>query len=232
MHSIGAGRPHMIKVISVVKRKAGMEVGAFQKYWLNVHADIVLQMTGIRRYVQSHTLIAGYRKGEPAADGIAELWLDDSDALHALAGTPELAAASADHAAFIAPNSRRQIVTVEHVIKDGTIPDGAVKNIEFVKKKPGMPVDEFQRYWKSVHGPIGAAIAPIRRYVQSHTLVAAYRDGQTPPLDGAALTWFDDTDAMRAAARSAEYAATRADEDNFVSTSLDFIITREHVIVP
>jgi len=222
----------MIKIISVVKRRADMEVDAFQNYWLNVHADIVLRVPGIRRYVQSHTLIAGYRKGEPAADGIAELWLDDSDALHALEDTPELAAASADHAEFIAPDSRRQIVTVEHVIKDGAIPNRAVKNIEFVKKKPGMPVDAFQRYWKTVHGPLGAAIAPIRRYVQSHTVVAAYRDGQTPPLDGAALTWFDDTNAMRAAARSPEYAATRADEDNFVSRSLDFIITREHVIVP
>ena len=67
----------MIKIISVVKRRADMEVDAFQNYWLNVHADIVLRVPGIRRYVQSHTLIAGYRKGEPAADGIAELWLDE-----------------------------------------------------------------------------------------------------------------------------------------------------------
>ncbi len=34
----------MIKVISVVKRRADMEVDAFQNYWLNVHADIVLHM--------------------------------------------------------------------------------------------------------------------------------------------------------------------------------------------
>ncbi len=35
---------------------------------------------------------------------------------------------------------------------------------------------------------------------------------------------------MRASARSPEYATTRADEDNFLTVPLDFIITREHVI--
>jgi len=45
-----------------------MDVAAFQHYWLNEHAEIVCGLPGVRRYVQSHTLIAGYRKGEPAAD--------------------------------------------------------------------------------------------------------------------------------------------------------------------
>jgi hypothetical protein len=46
-----------------------------------------------------------------------------------------------------------------------------------------------------------------------------------------ALTWFDDTQAMRVSATSVEYARVRADEANFITADPPFIITREHVIV-
>ena len=112
-----------------------------------------------------------------------------------------------------------------------TPPAGGVKNIEFVTHKPGMPIAAFQRYWREVHGPLAALIPVIRRYVQSHTRASAYEGGRVPAYDGAAITWFDDTAAMRASALTAEYARTRADEANFVTPDPPFIITREHVIV-
>ncbi len=89
-----------------------------------------------------------------------------------------------------------------------------------------------QRHWREVHGPIAARIPQVRRYVQSHVRPGAYASGRTPRYDGVAITWFDDTQAMRASAVTAEYAPTRADEAN-VLTSGDApgIITREHVIV-
>jgi uncharacterized protein (TIGR02118 family) len=84
-----------------------------------------------------------------------------------------------------------------------------------------------------VHGPLGAAIPVVRRYVQSHTRRAIYDSGKTPLYDGVALTWFDDTQAMRESATTPEYARTRADEVNFIAPGrLPFIITTEHVIVP
>jgi len=49
--------------------------------------------------------------------------------------------------------------------------------------------------------------------------------------DGVAETWFDDTSAMRVSGASPEYAATRADEKNFLTEPLPFIITREVRIV-
>ena len=65
----------MVKMVVFFKRKPGMSVEAFQNYWRATHAGIVVKMPGIRKYVQSHTLLSGYRKGEPAYDGIAEVWL-------------------------------------------------------------------------------------------------------------------------------------------------------------
>ena len=220
----------MIKIVSVLKRKPGLSVEDFQRYWRNNHAPIVSRLPGLRRYVQSHTLLGGYRRGQPAADGLAELWFDDSAALRALQGGPALAAVLADEPNFVNLRDFIQVYSEEHVIKDGTIPADGVKNIEFVKKKIDMSVADFQRHWLTVHGPLGASIKTVKRYVQSHTRASAYARGAAPALDGFALTWFENVEAMRESARSPEYDRTRGDEQNFLSLPLDFIITREHVI--
>ena len=221
----------MIKLVSVLKRRPGSEVATFQDYWRGTHAQVVARLPGLRRYIQSHTLPSGYGKHEPAADGIAELWFDDTNALRALENGPELAAVKDDEANFIDRGAHRQLFIDEHVIKDGPIPADGVKNIEFVLRKAGMSVAEFQTYWREVHGPMGASIATVCRYVQNHARSSSYRDNRQPPFDGLAITWFTDTDAMRASAQSAAYSVTRADEEHFLREPLDFIITREHVIV-
>jgi hypothetical protein len=69
--------------------------------------------------------------------------------------------------------------------------------------------------------------------VQSHTRRSGYERGRTPAYDGAAITWFDDVQAMRVSATTPEYARTRADEANFLDTSrMPVVLTKEHVIVP
>ncbi len=223
----------MVKAVSFFRRRPGMAVEDFQAYWRAKHPAVVTRLPGLKRYVQSHTLPGGYRSGEPIYDGIAEVWFEDTRAMHVLRGTPEMAAVEADEAAFIDRATMRMIVTEEHVIKDGPAAPGARKNVEFVTRKPGLELEKFQRYWREVHGPIAARIPTIRRYVQSHTRPSAYERGRIPAYDGVAITWFDDTQAMRASAATAEYARTRADEPNFLAPGDPaFIITTEHVIVP
>jgi uncharacterized protein (TIGR02118 family) len=222
----------MVKAISFFKRKPGMSVEGFQEYWRTAHAALVVKMPGIRRYVQSHTQLSGYRKGEPIYDGIAEIWFDETRAMRALVGTGEYAAVQADEVEFIDRPSMGLIITEDHVIKDGRAPANGVKNVEFLNRKPGMTVEAFQKYWRDVHGPLAALIAVVRRYVQSHTRRAIYESGRTPPYDGVALTWFDDTQAMRLSATMPEYARVRADEANFLRPGSPFIIAREHVIFP
>ena len=91
----------MVKIVVFFKRKPGMSVEDFQNYWRTTHAGIVTKMPGIRRYVQSHTLLSGYRKGELAYDGVAELWFENTDAMRVLAPTAEYAAVMADEQNFI-----------------------------------------------------------------------------------------------------------------------------------
>ncbi len=220
----------MLKAITFVKRKPGMSVEDFQAYWRAKHPEVVVRLPGLRRYVQSHALLAGYRKGELPWDGIAEVWMDDADGFRRLPGTREYDAVLADEKRFIGRSS--VLLVDDAVIKDGPVAADGVKNIEFVNRPKGMDVEKFHDYWRDVHGPIAAKIPVLRRYVQSHARMGAYRDGREPIYDGCAITWFDSTADMRLSATTPEYAATRADEPNFLPAGhLPIIIAKEHVIV-
>ena len=169
---------------------------------------------------------------EPPYDGVAEVWFDGPDLAPAQGCTPEYTAVRSDERNFIDPTTFGTIVTDEHVIKDGPAPSNGVKNIEFVSRRTGMPTERFQEYWRTVHGPLGAAIPVVLRYVQCHTRPSAYRTGHAAAYDGVALTWFSDTAAMRKSATLPEYDAVRADEPNFIDCGkLTFISATEHTIV-
>ena len=107
----------MIKVVSVIKRRSGMSVEAFQDYWINQHSGLVAQLPSLKRYVQSHTRLSGYKNREPAVDGISELWFDDTDALSALQASPLLGVVAEDEKEFIDIGSQVQLLVEEHVIK-------------------------------------------------------------------------------------------------------------------
>ncbi|MFT7601287.1 MAG: hypothetical protein ACI8TP_004239 [Acidimicrobiales bacterium] len=225
----------MIKVTEIVNRRPGMSVEDFQAHWLHNHGPIVAKVPGLKRYVQSHVRLGGYKRGEVPFDGIAELWFDDKAALAAIVGTPEFAAAKADEPKFIDDTTLIELVVDEHIIKDNPVPVGAagepaVKSIEFLIFKPDMDPAEAQAYWLGTHGPIGAAIPTMTRYVQSHVRLGAYQKATRPPFDGMAVTWWKDLDAMRASASSREYQLTRDDEPNFIDGELPVILTSEHEI--
>jgi uncharacterized protein (TIGR02118 family) len=221
----------MVKAVAFFKRRSGMAVEEFQAYWRTQHPEVVTKLRGMHRYVQSHTRLAAYRTGEPVYDGIAELWFDDTAAMRALRDTPEMAAIQADEARFIDRSTMGLIITDDHVVKDGPVRPGMAKGIGFVRRKPGMLVEAFQRHWREVHGPLGAAIPTMRRYVQSHTRVAAYHREREPPWDGIAIIWFDDPAALRAANTTPEWDRAKADDANFIAPGpVSFIVTTEHVI--
>ena len=222
----------MYKVVTVYKRKPGMDVEVFQRRWLEGHAPLVAMLPGLRRYVQSHSLVQGYRKGDLPCDGISEMWFDSREAWQRAMADPAAAAVQADEPAFIDP-LRKVVMPVEAlVIKDGEIPLNAVKNIEFVNRRPGMELNAFRTYWRAVHGPLASQIAPLRRYEQNHLQLHEYAEGRpAPAFDGLAITWFDSTAAMKDGATTPIYAQTRADEANFLPDGhLPFIVTREREI--
>ncbi len=221
----------MIRAVTYLKRRPGMPMEEFRAYWRDAHPKVVTRLPGLRRYVQSHARRAEYVEHEPAYDGIAEVWFDDSKALRALRDTPEMAAVQADEAHFLDRDSMGLILTDDHVVKDGPTRPLMAKGIGFLKRKPGTPVEAFQKHWREVHGPLGARVPQLRRYEQCHTRLAAYAGGREPTWDGVALVWFDDDQAMREAVLTPEYARMKADDGNLVGPGpIPFIVTTEHVI--
>ena len=104
-----------------------------------------------------------------------------------------------------------------------------VKVLTFIKRKGGMPVDEFQAYWRNEHPKAVTRLPGIRRYVQSHVLAESYAKRE-PIYDGIAEVWADDTDAFRAMTKSPAHPELIADEARFIDRSqMGIIVTDEHV---
>ncbi|MGA8031127.1 MAG: EthD family reductase [Casimicrobiaceae bacterium] len=222
----------MVKIVIFFKRKPGVSVEDFQRHWRTTHADLILRLPGITGYVQSRVLASSYRKGEPAFDGVAESWFESPQALKELAGTPTYAAVLADESNFIDPGSMGSIITDEHVVNDAPPPADALKTIDLVNRKAGMSIDEFQNYWRDVHGPLCQAAPAMRRYVQNHTRRSIYDSGRTPHYDGAAMAWFDGMDALRAAAATPQFAKLRDDVPNFIDRARSpSLLTSEQVFL-
>jgi uncharacterized protein (TIGR02118 family) len=90
-----------------------------------------------------------------------------------------------------------------------------VKLVYCITRRSDLTAEEFVRYWREVHGPIGARIPGLRRLVQSQALRIP-GDAHAPDFDGMAELWFDDVASLLAARRSPEWQASSADEANFI----------------
>ena len=89
----------MIKFVMCLCRHPEMTREQFQEYWLNQHGPLVRSRAkelNIRRYVQSHTTVAGLGEAVSAArgmrqtagyDGVAELWWDSVEQMQEAAGS-------------------------------------------------------------------------------------------------------------------------------------------------
>jgi uncharacterized protein (TIGR02118 family) len=222
----------MLKIIDLVKRQPGLSVADFQERWSGEAGAALARVPGLLRYVQSHALPQGYARGELLFDGIAEMWFrDEAACAYALTSTAFADAERIADTLFDRARLVRMPVDVL-VIKDGAIPENAVKNIEFVNRRPGMALEPFRAHWRDVHGPIASKIPVLRRYEQNHLKLSAYATAPEPAYDGLAITWFQSTADMKAGTRTPEYVATRADEPNFLPDGhLPIILTKEHPIV-
>lgn len=226
----------MVKLIAFFRRKAGITVEQFQGHWRTTHAELVVRQQGLRRYVQNHTLASEYRNPgprnrEPDYDGVAEAWFDSTQAMRELGSSAQYRAVREDESNFIDDTSMGVVITDEVVIVDGAVPEPSVKMIAFLNKRSDVTVEFFRRYWRETHGQLAARIPGNHRYVQCRARPGIYAAGRTPPFDGIPISWFEDVDALRVSARSAEYAATRADERNFMAPGrLPFVIAAAHEI--
>jgi uncharacterized protein (TIGR02118 family) len=115
--------------------------------------------------------------------------------------------------------------------QDTTGGNQMVKLVYCITKKADLSDEEFFRYWKNVHGPIGARIPRRRKLVQSRRINIP-GDKYPPAYDGIAELWFDNIEDLLAARQSPEWQAATEDEANFIDhTKVAYFVTGEHVVL-
>jgi uncharacterized protein (TIGR02118 family) len=210
----------MIRLTFVLRRKAGMSLADFQKYWREVHGPLVAKHAttlNVLRYVQVHTLedpindqLASARGGmEKPYDGVAELWWTSRAALSgnaaAQAAAKELLE---DEGRFIDLANSPLWFNYEYPQVNPTPEEmvarehsGLVKLFFCLRHTSNLNMDEAQLYWRTNHGPLIRSVASgmrLQRYLQVHRYeddaekqLRASRGTQVAPYIGHAEAWFD-----------------------------------------
>lgn len=213
----------MVHIIILLKRKPGMSKIEFHRHWRDVHSQFFVKVPGARRYIQSHFFL---RKSEvePLYDGTADIWVDSETAFQGVFSHPTyLEGAYADLPNFLVREQLIRLLTEDHVLLKESSPHkdlSLIKAVFFLKRKPGMEIEEFRRYWEEVHGPIALRLPGLRRYIQCHVLPSAYAHGE-PLYDGVSHLWFDNRNAVREAFNSiVSWVDLRPSAARFIDQSL------------
>jgi uncharacterized protein (TIGR02118 family) len=221
----------MIHVLYFITRKPSLSDAEFHRYWREVHGPIAKKIPQLRRYIQSHGI--PFAGANSTYDGAAEVWLDNEAAMNTLRQSPEyLKGALADEFNFIDMPRVEWLVTNDQVILDGPQIPQLVKTIFQLKRKPGMSLGDFRKYWIDVHGPLVCKLPGLRRYVQCHTIDAAYTYAE-PKWDGIAQLWVDDVAAMQRMMDSKEFTeGSWPDAEKFLDLSLArSFVAQEHQVI-
>lgn len=227
----------MIKAIWAADRKEGLADQEFYRWWHQVHGLQEFGRSQVRRYVQHHTL-AEVRDGAfgitPNRDGASIGWYDSFEQMrdaYAQMGRDEWSESRFDPEMDV-------VIAREQVILDGPVVEGMVKLITIVRRRPDVPVEEFQRAWRD-DGLRWANVPGLRRSVQNGAILEAY---ETPyridhperamTHDGCSEDWFDSLEALRDAVTSREAMEARAHSEAIIdSSSTVYVIARETPIV-
>ena len=115
-----------------------------------------------------------------------------------------------------------------------------IKIIAMLKRKSGLTIEEFSRYWREAHAPLANKMLPAtvalaqKRYTQNYA-VELPGSGE-PPFDGITEICFNDIESFRKWNDwyfSDDAKPLRDDEDNFMDKSKRVIvIAEERVITP
>ena len=105
-----------------------------------------------------------------------------------------------------------------------------IKIVYCFRKRAGISDEEFDRYWRDVHGQLGARIPGLRRLVQSRA-IRLQADAREPDFDGVAELWFEDEASLLLARASEEWKQSTRDEPNFLDpSSTRYAVTEERTL--
>jgi uncharacterized protein (TIGR02118 family) len=118
-HEVVAGPPLTadptgVKLITLVKRRAGTSLDQFREHSRTDHAGLAKNIPGLRRYLQGYTRDGAYQVGEAVLDAAYQMWFDDVASLQAALDSAEFQLADADLREFTEPRYIHRMLTREH----------------------------------------------------------------------------------------------------------------------
>ena len=192
--------------------KPGMTEEEFQRYWVEEHAvKYASKIPQIRRYLVATRVDVGNQGHELPFSGVAEIWLDNEKEQLESLQTPEfLQGARLDEPRWAAFWATLVLDTDAHVLLEGpplTQDPSWTKLFVLLKRKPGMPLDEFRQYALEAHAPKVLELPGLRRYLQCHVRDSYYAMGESR-FDAIAQLWFDDARAIEEVSQSPQFLNT------------------------
>ena len=234
----------MYKVAFFLRFRDDIDRAEAERHFANEHAELVLAVPGVVRYVQNLVLtaatLAGAEAERPWVDAFSAIWFADHGSYVAATGSPEWAAAGADAAEIFDTDwGNGWAAEIEERVKReglgargdgvGTPPRGPIKLIGILRYRADMDRDECNAYWAATHGDIALTISQIGHYTQNHAIRPAI--GEELAFDGFSESWYGDEDIYREAMDSPEWQRLGADGDNlFDMGAFKSVIVEERVL--
>jgi uncharacterized protein (TIGR02118 family) len=106
----------MVKLLILSKRREGLPLERFHAYCLDTHAAKVLELPGLRRYLQGHVGDGAYTVGETVLDCVEQLWFDSVDAARAAQSSVQQDIVRADYRLFAEERYIHTMLVQEHWI--------------------------------------------------------------------------------------------------------------------
>jgi hypothetical protein len=243
----------MIKITTMMKRREGMTQEAFREYWCERHTPlthkVIPQEVAPIRHIHNYALSFG-EGWNPAFDGIGSLCFADTERF--LEWNEWFTSEGADilredELKFVDPGTKFRVVVEEKVIVPERKGEGGeraggefppvVKLMAMLKRKDGMPAEQFSRYWYEEHGPMAVSVIPasvrIRRYVQNHGLIVP--GVGDPCFDGIVEFCLEGMDAVNAWINfyaSDAGKVIRDDEIRFIDVNEMIVLMVEEAVIP
>jgi uncharacterized protein (TIGR02118 family) len=235
----------MHKVVFFLRFRDDVDRAEAERRYAEEHAELVLAVPGVLRYVQNTVVtsatLAGTAAERPAADTYAAMWFADRDAFTAALETPQWQRV-AEHAALIVDVdhlSQGWSAEIEERVKrrglgaapDGvaTPPRGPVKLVGILRYRSDMDRADCNAYWAGTHGDVALTITQIGHYTQNHAIRPVL--GDQLAFDGFSEAWMADQATYEQGMASTEWKRLGEDGDNLFDMGLfKSIIVEERVI--
>lgn len=179
----------MLKACTLFRFREGQDPEDAQKYWRTTHGDVLKGYPFYKRYIQSHPVLTHGANKDLPYDGLAEIWVENTQVLRDASSGPGYQAITDDEKKFIDRTYTDLILVEEHPVIDTVVKSDDVKLVHLIKRADGIDPASYQRKWVEQYGEAMVRSRKPSKLVVSLTKLGAYRDGSEPKWDVIVTEW-------------------------------------------